>query len=218
MGPLLLAIALVAYNSVANRWPPFHSWAYVPSNVVLAALALAVGSTVFGLSTPAMGLWGRSAWAGVAIGAAVMIPVYGMLGVEWGRAKLRDERLAGVRGGRAAFMLVVRIPVGTALVEEVLFRGVLLGSLLAEGKATAIIVSSVAFGLWHVVPTAILAGRNRLPSVVVPLGVVATGIAGAFLSWLRLETGGIIAGTVLHAIVNVMGAGAAMIALRDKRA
>ena len=109
-------------------------------------------------------------------------------------------------------MLGVRIPLGTAFVEEVVFRGVLLGAFLGEGTVVALIVTSATFGLWHIAPTALLVDANRLRGVVVPAGVVATGVAGAFLGWLRVETGSIAAPFVLHALVNALGGGAAMIA------
>ncbi|HVL89879.1 MAG TPA: CPBP family intramembrane glutamic endopeptidase [Actinomycetota bacterium] len=218
MGAAWLAAALVAYNAAANRWKPFHSWAYLPANLTLAAAVVWLGAAAFDLSAGEMGFRGGSirvgAAIGVALGVAAMVPVYAALGFERGRALLRDRRLSGVRGAKAAFVLLVRIPIGTALVEETVFRGVLLGSAMSHGTAQAVALSSVAFGLWHIVPTWILARKNRLNVAVVPAGVVVTGAAGAFLAWLRIETGGIAAPVALHVLVNSPAAAAAMIALR----
>jgi hypothetical protein len=113
---------------------------------------------------------------------------------------------------------VVRIPIGTALVEEIVFRGVLLGSLLHAGTAQAVIASSIAFGLWHLAPTSILVRTNRLNAAVVPAGIALTAVAGAFLGWLRIETGSLAAPFLVHALVNSLAAGAALLALARARA
>ena len=56
--------------------------------------------------------------------------------------------------GSRVFNPLVRIPFGTVLLEETLFRGVLLALALRRWSvATAVIVTSAIFGLWHVVPT-----------------------------------------------------------------
>ena len=213
MGPLVLAAGLIVYNSLANRWKPFHAWAYVPANVVMAGAVVAMGAWAFDLDRRVMGLRWESAWIGAAIGVAAVIPVFALLPFERGRSLLRDERLAGVRGAGAAYMLAIRIPIGTAVVEEVVFRGVLLGSVLHRGSAAAVAVSSVAFGLWHTVPTLLMARQNRLDMRVVPAGVLLTAAAGVFLGWLRIETGSVAAPLLLHASINSLAAAAAMIAL-----
>lgn len=209
----MLAAALVAYNAIANSWKPFHGWAYVPTNLAMAAIVLAVGVWGFDLDRGTLGLRWRSAWVGVAIGAAAIVPLSGLLLSARGRAILRDRRLEGVRGLKAAFMVAIRIPIGTALVEEVVFRGVVLGSWLHVGTVEAVAVSSIAFGLWHVVPTSILARTNRLRPMVVPAGVLATAGAGAILAWLRIETGSLATPFIAHALINSLSAGAALLAL-----
>ena len=213
MGAVLLAAGLVVYNSLANRWKPFHGWAYVPVNLAMASIVVAIGVWVFGLDRAALGATWASAWIGAAIGGAALVALGALLLVERTRALLRDRRLAGVTGRRAAYMVAVRIPVGTALVEEVVFRGVLLGSLLNAGTAPAVVGSSIAFGLWHLVPTMLMQRANRLRASSVPAGVLVTGMAGVFLGWLRVETGSIASPVVAHAMVNALGAGAAMVSL-----
>ena len=214
MGPVLLAAALVAYNSLANRWKPFHSWAYVPANLTLASIVLAIGVWGFELDRATMGLRFRSAWVGALLGAVGGAIALSLLLFDRGRALLRDQRLAGVHGWSAAYMVLIRIPVGTALLEELVFRGVLLGAFLHLGSAQAVIASSIAFGLWHIVPTAILARTNRLKLAVVPAGVLLTTGVGMFFGWLRVETGSIASPFLIHALFNSMSAAAALVALR----
>lgn len=213
MGSILLAAGLVAYNSLANRWKPFHGWAYVPANLLLSGAVITIGVWGFGLDRASIGATWASAWVGAVIGAAVIVGLGAALMVERGRVLLQDQRLAGVRGWRATFMIAVRIPVGTALVEEIVFRGVLLGSWLHVSATQAVVASSIAFGLWHIVPTMMLARENRLRSVVVPAGVLFTAGAGVFLGWLRVETGSLAAPFLVHALVNSSSATAALIAL-----
>lgn len=214
MGPVLLAAGLVAYNSLANRSKAFHTWAYVPANLALAGAVLAIGVWGFELDRAAIGARWSSAWVGALIGLGAAAAAWALLLFERGRRLLRDERLAGIEGWRAAYQVLVRIPVGTALVEELVFRGVLLGAWLPLGTSEAVIASSLVFGLWHVAPTAILARTNRLPPVVVPGGVMLTAWVGIFFGWLRIETGSLTSPFLIHALFNSLSAAAALVALR----
>jgi membrane protease YdiL (CAAX protease family) len=174
----------------------------VPANLALAIAVIASS----GLSRAEMGLrYGSPSW-GLAIGGAAIV-VLAFVPREW----LRDQRLAGAN---AAYVVLFRIPVVTALVEEVCFRGVLLGSLLPRGSAFAVAMSSVAFGLWHLEPARLLARANGWrATVVVPAGVILTAVAGLFLGWLRVETGSVLAPFVAHVLVNSSSAAAAFRAL-----
>src|SRR6266508_2931635 len=59
------------------------------------------------------------------------------------------------------YATLVRIPLGTALLEETLFRGVLLGlGLRRWPRRVAVAWSSALFGLWHVLPSGGLSGYN----------------------------------------------------------
>ena len=219
MGPALLALALVAYNSVANTWRAFHGWAYVPLNLVATVVVLFVGLGLFMLEPAEAGLRWAGSLPGILVAVAAAVVSSAMLAVPRTRALLRDRRLEGVRGWDAAFMVVVRIPIGTAVLEEVAFRGVLLGAMLSAGRTAAIVASSVAFGVWHVVPTLELARTNRLRArtLVVFGGVVGTGLAGAALAVVRVETGSIIGPLIAHASVNAFGAAASIAAWRLRR-
>ena len=57
----------------------------------------------------------------------------------------------GLTGRVVARQALLDVPFGTVLVEEVAFRGVVLGLLLAPlGHGWALVVSSLLFGIWHV--------------------------------------------------------------------
>jgi membrane protease YdiL (CAAX protease family) len=116
----------------------------------------------------------------------------------------------------------LRIPLGTALGEEILFRGALLGLLLqrhAVGKAVA--VSSCVFGLWHVVPTlqSLHAGVDLLPgggavrvALIVAGAVTVTTAAGCVFAWLRLRGSSVVAPFLAHASINSLAALAGRVA------
>ena len=113
---------------------------------------------------------------------------------------------------QAAVQLLVRIPLATALVEELVFRGVILGlGVRAGDRRRALLVSSAAFGLWHIGAAVHPARRDAagdavgLPGTTAPavLGdVVATTVGGLGFGWLRLRSGSILAPTLAHGARN----------------
>jgi uncharacterized protein len=105
------------------------------------------------------------------------------------------------------FETLVRIPLETALAEEVIFRGVLLAlGLRSRSRGWAIVTSSVLFGLWHVVPRLGAPARDAYgrPDASATAAVFATtAIAGAGFAWLRLRAGSVLAPVLAHAALNM---------------
>jgi membrane protease YdiL (CAAX protease family) len=208
----VLSALLIAYNNTINFWPPFHSWAYVPCN-----LALTVALVVLSGPSPPPGSV-ADAVVGLALAAPVALALLLVSGTRH-RGLIADERVAGLGGAVLAYHTLVRIPLGTAVTEEVLFRGVLFEAWLAAGSAPAgaALWSALAFGLWHVAPSAIGLRLNdpeaRPDHVagVVAAAVVVSALAGLALTWLRLASGGLLAPIALHGAVN---SGAAFAAAR----
>ncbi len=127
--------------------------------------------------------------------------------------RFRDARVSDASRGEAAFHLLVRIPLATSLVEELTFRGVILGLGLRGADAKrALALSSVAFGLWHVgaamhpartAAAGEIVGDHRGTTAATVAGdVVATAIGGAGFGWLRLRSGSIAAPALAHAALN----------------
>ncbi len=76
------------------------------------------------------------------------------MAIPWSRRFFLDADVVNANTGRALYDMLVRIPLGTALAEELLFRGALLGLFMRRHRAgTAVALSSALFGLWHVSPT-----------------------------------------------------------------
>lgn len=208
------ALALVAaYNVVGNLLLP--SAAYVPANLAFAgalvALARRSGATAgdLGLRTDRLG---RGLRAGLAVLALVTAVVVAAAFVPAAGNLFEDTRVAGVGAAGMAYQTLVRIPLGTAVTEEVVFRGVLLGMLLRRTSPRAAVAgSSVAFGLWHVLPALETAGATpALPSAGTPAGmaaaagaaVAATTVGGLLFAWLRLRAESLLAPTLAHAATN----------------
>lgn len=117
---------------------------------------------------------------------------------------------------------LVRIPLGTAVPEELIFRGLLFAVWREAGASTlnAALCSSVAFGLWHIYPTVIGLRINHLATstgrvrAAVVGAVLLTTLAGLGLTWLRVESAGLLGPVILHAGINSVGALAAVLASR----
>ena len=220
-----LLLLLLAWNNVVITRVPGYPASYAAVNG-LAAVALLVAARAGGLSWSDLGLArGRvraaAAWGGAA--AALVAAGYLLaLALPATRPLLADERVGGRGAGELAYDVLVRIPVGTVLWEEVAFRGVLLAVLLRlTTPRAAISVSALVFGLWHVRPTASALAANDLADGVVVTGlalaaaVVLTAGAHVVFVWLRLRSGSLLAPVLLHLSTNVLGTFAAAAATRQ---
>ncbi len=207
-------VALTGYNNVVGRWAWHRRW-YPVVNVLAAAGALAF-ARASGLSARELGLGRDRLGAGIRLGSAAAVPVVAAYGVGAAVPALRplldDQRVAGLGRGELAYQVLVRIPVGTVVWEEIAFRGVLRAALrrvLPEPWAG--VVGASVFGLWHIRPTAGALAVNglapgRQTRIVAVTGVVAgTAGAGALLSMLRERSGSLAAPVLLHLAANCTG-------------
>lgn len=208
MARILVTLWLAVYNNVANLWPPFNRAAYVPANILTTAALLAVAVSALDLGAADVGLTDltvRDAAVGAAMGAVIAAPVLVLASTRGGARLVADRRVSGLRGWGLVYQTVVRVPLGTALLEEVAFRGILFAAWRGEGEVVAYVVTSAVFGLWHVAPAATMVRANApAAGLVAPVaGTVAlTALAGAALAWLRVETGSLAAPFALHATLN----------------
>ena len=216
---------LAAYNNVVGAQAWHGRW--YPAVNALAAAGLLGAASASGLTLGELGLGlGRDrVRAGLRLGAAAAAPVVAAYGVAVlvpaTRPLLHDQRVAGLDRRQLAYQVLVRIPVGTVMWEEIAFRGVLQASLrrvLPEPWAGA--TGAAVFGLWHIRPTAGALAVNGLATgrrarILAVTGVVAgTAGAGALLSVLRERSGSLAAPVLLHLAANCTGALAAGLAGR----
>ncbi|MFD7094891.1 CPBP family intramembrane glutamic endopeptidase [Streptomyces xanthophaeus] len=208
---------LAAANLALNRWT--GPWGLVTA-VVVSGLLLGVlrwaGGTLADAGL-ARGTLARGArWALVLIGLVGFVYLAGAL-LPATRGLFEDRRYEAMDGGEVMLRVFVLVPVGTVLVEEIAFRGVLYGLVRRAGGAVrATAVSSLLFGLWHVLPSLHLAaakpavnsvvGDSGLGAVLAVLGAVLfTAAAGVLFCELRRRSGSLLAPMGLHWAVNAFG-------------
>jgi membrane protease YdiL (CAAX protease family) len=219
----LVAVLAVWNNLVVTRLPGYPG-SYVVANVAAAGVLVAAARWA-GLTWAELGLARRGLPAGLRWGglcAALVAAGYAFaVAVPVLRPLLTDARVGDMDGAEIAYQVLVRIPLGTVLWEEVAFRGVLLAAgarVLSLPAATAL--SSVVFGIWHIRPTLSGLAANDVVSGPVATGVavavacLATAAAGVLLTGLRLRSGSLLAPVLLHVATNSLGALAAAAAFR----
>lgn len=218
----LVITGLVVYSNAFNLWPPYNGPLFVPLNLAAAGAIVGVG---VGIGVELDDIVGRVTLEGLAVGAAVGALVGAAMvlaGMTRFRHLVADARVRDLRGAQLAYQTLVRVPLGTALLEELAFRGVLLALFVSTGRTTAALISSGAFALWHISAT-LNAIRVNTPDAgparafAVVLGAMLfTGVAGLGLSYLRYASDGLAAPFALHATVNALGTVAAVIAHRRR--
>lgn len=215
-----LGVFLVLYNNaVALVSTP--AWTYVPLNLAVGAALVAL-ARARGLAWSELGLSASGVGPGVRVGLLLTLVIAAGLALAFvvpgAERFLADKRVAGLTVGGMLYTAFVRIPFGTALFEELAFRGVLYGWWSRVGTMTAAAVgSSVVFGLWHIGPALLLLRENgfaggTLARVAVVAGAVAgTAIGGLLLVWLRVRTQGIVGPLIVHAAANSLATIAAFV-------
>ncbi|MEU8918446.1 CPBP family intramembrane glutamic endopeptidase [Streptomyces nigrescens] len=223
---LLAVVVLAAANALNHLLPPA---AYVPVCATAAALLVLIARQA-GLTWDELGLGRASArrglrWGLVLAGAVTAVYLIG-LAVPFTREAFQDERVAGLSGGEVVYRVLVHVPLGTVLLEEIAFRGVLWALVLRRwGPAWATAVSSVLFGLWHIQPSRGLTHANTAAAAVfgpgatgvalsVTAAVTGTALAGVLLCELRRRSGSLIPPMALHCALNSAGYGLAWAASR----
>lgn len=209
----ILATTVAGWNVLQNALPRrVYGWV----NLIGSAAIIGYSEQVTGLTAPELGLGPGAVRRGVRgaapLAATVLGGVAAVASVPAGRELFRDERVERHGRRQLAIETLFRIPVGTALFEELLFRGFLQGSLRRRvGENTATAVSSVAFGFWHVLPaikavTTYRAGRfsRSVGHAGLSIGatVVGTAVAGVGFTVLGRRSRSVFAPTVLHATIN----------------
>jgi hypothetical protein len=194
-------------------------WAYPLINTA-AAVALIVIARAAGVTAAAIGLTvGRRTLLAALIG---LVAVAAVLAVAWALPYTRHVFSASPAASSTTTHLLVamliRVPFGTVLVEEVAFRGVLPALMGADGKRwmwRPVLGASALFGLFHLFP-ALQQGRCDVQaghSLFCPAGpilgtasvmFVAMGL-GIALCAVRQIGGGLLAPFAVHTAANSAG-------------
>lgn len=202
-----VVVAHVADHRVVPR--RFH----LATHLATAAAAVA-GGLAAGLEPDELGLDVTRLPSGLGHGVVSAFTSSAVVGVGVALPATRelfvDERVVDATPGDVALRTLVEIPLGTALYEELVFRGVVQALATRRlGVVGGAAVTSALFGLWHVLPS--LADREHNPATrhQHPLGVVAgtvlsTTVAGALFATQRIRSGSIVAPVVAHAGNNAV--------------
>jgi uncharacterized protein len=211
---LVASAALVGWNAAINRVIPAP--AYVPANLAAAGLSLTAARRRQ-VPVADMGLRRDRIAGGLRVGLAASAPVAAVVflgaSLPATRRWFLDERATTGGAGSMLYHTLVRIPLGTAVAEEAIFRGSLLGLLLQRhSRVRATAVSSVLFGCWHVLPTLDTLALNSVGAAVgddlvrtggaMLASVLVTTVAGMGFSWLRFRGDSLVAPMVVHAALN----------------
>ncbi|GGW68605.1 CPBP family intramembrane glutamic endopeptidase [Streptomyces xantholiticus] len=213
----LTVAVLIAANLVMHRWTGLFGLvtAVVVSVLLLGVLRWAGGTRADAGLAP--GTLARGArWALALIGLVGLVYLAGAL-LPTTSMLFEDRRYDAMSGTELMLRVLVVVPVGTVLVEEIAFRGVLYGLVCrARGAVWATAVSSLLFGLWHVLPSLQLAtakpalttvfGDSAIGAALAVLAAVLfTAAAGVLFCELRRRSGSLVAPMGLHWAVNALG-------------
>ncbi|KOV67304.1 CAAX protease [Streptomyces sp. AS58] len=214
-----VAAVLVAANLINNSaagGPVAYVLTCAAATAVLLLIARWDGLTAADLGLDAAGVRRGLRWAPVLAGTVLLVYLL-LLAVPAGREVFTDTRAAGLTGGQVLWQALVRVPLGTVLLEETAFRGVLWAMVRRRhGTGWATAVSSLLFGLWHLLPSRGLNSANAAvgtafgggPAGVGPtvaVAVLAMTGAGVVLCELRRRSGSLVAPAALHWAVNGFG-------------
>ncbi|WP_214109438.1 CPBP family intramembrane glutamic endopeptidase [Acrocarpospora catenulata] len=221
-----LGVANVMNNLVAKRWAPVTS-AVAAGLVVGIARKQRVGWGEMGFAQAE-----RGALVGGVLAGGVAAAYAAGVAMPQTRGLFRDERALALSRRRLIEEALIQVPVGTVLLEEVAFRGVLpalLGRLVGTRAGAGL--SAALFGVWHVLPALDMARANPSLTRLTTAGeaeargqtgrlvagtVVSTAAAGLFFHELR-RRGGLLAPALVHTATNSFGYAAARIARRVDR-
>lgn len=205
--------ANIAMNLLPGRW-------YVPI-CVFGASCLLVLAWIDGLDAADLGLGAGTVLPGLLWSLALVLLVVLLYtsgaALPRTRGLFADRRVTSASGGEIARRMLVSIPFGTVLLEETAFRSVLFAMVsVRHGTWWAVGVTSVLFGLWHILPAlpmhqshdavrdAFGTGR-RGQWVAVLSGVAGTALGGVVFALLRVWTDSVLPPIGLHWALNGMG-------------
>ncbi len=203
--PVAFAALLITYNNLLFglpgdlAFPP--AWVFYPRAALLALAAAAWAVRVQGLTLNELGITARnllpSAAAGLAATVVVTVPavLYFLFPIGVSGGSIDYETFTDKSAAEFVFWAAVRYPVHAAVLEEVLFRGVLLAlALRAFGVGRGIAFSAAAFAAWHIVVDYTTMSESNV------------GDSGAFFAFAQVA-----------ALVALFVGGLALAAIRQRR-
>lgn len=200
-------IVLAAWNALIRPFIPqeWHTLGGLAVAVVLLVIAWWSGLGLADLGLEPRRAPAGLAWGGAAFGLVALVLAIG-IALPTTRAHFHTQRGA-VGFGTLLFEVLITIPIGTILVEEIAFRGVLLGLL---GRLTspvwAVVWCSLVFGIWHADGVIRATSGGAVHVAVATIGtILATGAAGVAFCFFRLMSRSLLAPFLAHLATNTLG-------------
>lgn len=211
---LFLSLLLLLYSNLTSLFEPERREDFLLyTNLGLLALLL-LWTRRAGFTLEDLGLAGAQNRAGalwgIALGLVLALPPVAFIALApfLTGEPVQAGEINDLSGSEMALRLAFSVPVGTALFEEVTFRGVLYACWLrATDLRRTVLGTGIVFALWHIVITfnsvresevveaAPLIALGYLGSL---LGLFAGGAAFALLRW---RTGGVAGPFFFHWVV-----------------
>jgi uncharacterized protein len=209
-----VVVTLLIGNILSNRVMP--AALYVPTNLATAAVVVFIALRLVTPHDMGWTNWAKGARWGLVV-TLIGLGAYLVALITPGLTELFNDSRVDDGIPRLFYEVFIRIPLGTVLLEEVAFRGAL--PAVFEKHASrlhAVVMSSVLFGLWHVLPSLSLADVNPVFEGLlgtglagklggVAIAVVGTFLVGLWLCFLRYRSGSILAPIIVHTASNAGG-------------
>lgn len=204
---VVACVAILAVWDIVVR-PALSSDLHVEGGFIVAAclvtLSLWAGLDAEGLGLSPSRVRDGLRYGGLAFAAVTAVVLLGVA-IPATRHNFHATR-ADISAGQLMLQALATIPLGTVVVEELAFRGVLLGLLrLAVSTRWAVVACSALFGLWHV-PGVLndTSGSAGHVAMAVAGTFCATFAAGVAFCWLRIRSGSLLAPALAHWAVNTV--------------
>lgn len=212
-GPALTLLVLASYEALRTFVLPGP--AHLIANLIVAGILVWIAFRA-GLSSEELGLSRDRIRAGLRWGLPVVAAVALVMGLGAAIPSTR-ELLETARPpstlSAMLFEVLVEIPLGTVVLEELAFRGSLLAFFERRTvRRSAVIWSSALFALWHLLPSIWDAPAGGAVEVVSTRGagdfatvagvLAATFVAGLVFCWLRIRSDSLVAPALAHAATN----------------
>lgn len=179
---LLAIVALASYANVITNEVLDEAW-HIPFNLGVLGVGLLIARRA-GTTWTTMGLRRDRARRGVMVGLAVLGLIAAGIAIAVAVPSIRelfeDDRVIDNSVAWVLYQALIRIPLGTAFYEEVLFRGIVFGMLMRRNSPLmAALWTSVLFGFWHVLPTLDTLQTNPAGDLFTGAVGLVTALAGA---------------------------------------
>ncbi len=198
----LTVATLAGWNISRSTLVPQHVG--IPASLGMALLLGGLG-VLGGLGWRTIGLARATMARGLAYGGAVFALVVAVITlvalISATRGALHDSRVH-VPLATMLFRVLVAIPLGTVVLEELAFRGTLLGLLRRRLPVWwAVATIAVLFGLWHVKDVFHNASGGIAVGTVLSTFAFTT-VAGVGFGWLRVRSDSLLAPVLAHIATN----------------